>query len=97
MLGVGRLRPRRALPETISPPAEGETHDPFTEGQVYFHLHEFAEWANVNFGLHLAEPIRVFTNFPLTNAFFGDFDDDGVRTLKLASRMTGTTSAMTSM
>ena len=65
----------------LYPPAEGETHDPFTEGQVYFHLHEFAEWANVNFGLHLAEPIRVFTNFPLTNAFFGDFDDDGVRDL----------------
>ena len=62
-------------------PSEGDTHDPFTEGQVYFHLHEFAHWANTNFGLRLDDPIQVFTNFPLTNAFFGDFDGDGVRDL----------------
>lgn len=62
-------------------PDEGETHDPFTEGQVYVHLHEFADWANASFGLRLDEPIQVFTNFPLTNAFFGDFDGDGTRDL----------------
>ena len=62
-------------------PAEGETEDPFTEGQVYVHLHEIAAWANTNFGLHLQRPIQVFTNFPLTNAFFGDFDGDGTRDL----------------
>ena len=62
-------------------PAEGDTQDPFTEGQVYAHLHEFAHWANTNFGLRLDGPIQVFTNFPLTNAFFGDFDGDGVRDL----------------
>ena len=62
-------------------PDEGSTTDPFTEGQVYVHLHEFASWAHRRFGLYLGQPIQVFTNFPLTNAFFGDFDGDGQRDL----------------
>ena len=55
------------------PPNEGSVSDPFTEGQVYVYVDRIARWANSNFGLWLGEPIQVFTNFPLTNAFFGDF------------------------
>jgi len=62
-------------------PKEGMTSDPFTEGQVYVYVDRIARWAISNFGLWLGEPIQVFTNFPLTNAFFGDFDGDGDRDL----------------
>lgn len=62
-------------------PNEGELDDPFTEGQVYYHVDKISRWAATEFGLKLAQPIQLFTNFPLTNAFFGDFNDDGVRDL----------------
>jgi len=62
-------------------PQEGSTDDPFVEGQVYVHVDRIARWARLQFGLGLPEPIQVFTNFPLTNAFFGDFDGDGDRDL----------------
>ena len=87
-------QPRRALPG----------HSTLQKGRLTIryrgaglpHLHEFAEGANVNLA-SIAEPIRVFTNFLLTNAFFGDFDDDGVRDLSFGISDDGTTSAMTSM
>lgn len=62
-------------------PNEGELDDPFAEGQVYYHVDKISRWAATEFGLRLAQPIQLFTNFPLTNAFFGDFNDDGVRDL----------------
>jgi len=62
-------------------PAEGEANDPFTEAQVYFHVDKISRWAATEFGLRLGYPIQIFTNFPMTNAFFGDFDDDGTRDL----------------
>ena len=62
-------------------PQEGSLHDPFSEGQVYVFVDQIARWAETNFGLWLGEPIQVFTNFPMTNAFFGDFDGDGDRDL----------------
>jgi len=62
-------------------PREGSTEDPFVMPQVYHHVDRIARWADERYGLRLDEPIQVFTNFPLTNAFFGDFDGDGRRDL----------------
>jgi hypothetical protein len=62
-------------------PREGSTEDPFVQPQVYHHVDRIARWADERYGLRLDEPIQVFTNFPLTNAFFGDFDGDGRRDL----------------
>ncbi len=62
-------------------PAEGELDDPFVQPNAYHHVDAIARWADERYGLRLDAPIQVFTNFPLTNAFFGDFDDDGDRDL----------------
>jgi hypothetical protein len=62
-------------------PREGDTEDPFVQPMVYHHVDRIARWADERYGLRLDEPIQVFTNFPLTNAFFGDFNGDGRRDL----------------
>jgi hypothetical protein len=60
-------------------PNHGELYDPFAEVQAYFHADRIARWLNDRFGIYLGYSLQIFTNFPLTNAFFGDFDDDGDR------------------
>lgn len=62
-------------------PAEGDLDDPFVQPNAYHHVDAIARWADERYGLRLDAPIQVFTNFPLTNAFYGDFDDDGDRDL----------------
>jgi hypothetical protein len=62
-------------------PSEGDLDDPFVQPNAYHHVDTIARWADERYGLRLAYPIQIFTNFPLTNAFFGDFDDDGDRDL----------------
>jgi len=60
-------------------PAYGALDDPFSEVHTYFHTDRISRWADERWGIHLGGPIRVLTNFPLTNAFYGDFDGDGRR------------------
>ncbi|MEC9390256.1 MAG: hypothetical protein VX944_09290 [Myxococcota bacterium] len=62
-------------------PREGSLDDPFVQPNAYHHVDAIARWADQRYGLRLEEPIQIFTNFPLTNAFFGDFDGDGDRDL----------------
>jgi len=61
-------------------PEEGELDDPFAEVNAYFHADRFARWFGARFGARVA-PMQIFTGFPLTNAFYGDFDDNGSRDL----------------
>lgn len=60
-------------------PAYGDLNDPFAEVHAYHHTDRISEWADHRWGIKPLEPMRVLTNFPLTNAFYGDFDGDGVR------------------
>jgi len=60
-------------------PTYGALEDPFAEVHAYHHTDLISAWADERWGIRLAEPLRVLTNFPLTNAFYGDFDGDGVR------------------
>ncbi len=60
-------------------PNHGDLYDPFAEVQAYFHTDRIARWLSNRFGISLGYSLQIFTNFPLTNAFFGDFDDDGDR------------------
>ncbi len=62
-------------------PREGDLDDPFVQPNVYHHVDTIARWADERYGLRLDYPIQILTNFPLTNAFFGDFDGDGDRDL----------------
>jgi len=60
-------------------PMYGALEDPFAEVQAYHHTDRISSWADEMWGIRGEEPIRVLTNFPLTNAFYGDFDGDGKR------------------
>jgi hypothetical protein len=61
-------------------PDEGSLDDPFAEVNAYFHADRFARWLAVRFGIRV-DTMQIFTGFPLTNAFYGDFDDNGTRDL----------------
>jgi len=61
-------------------PAEGELDDPFAEVNAFYHAERFAQWFAARFGMRTAD-MQIFTGFPLTNAFYGDFDEDGARDL----------------
>src|SRR5690606_8484190 len=56
-------------------PASGD--DPFGEVQLYYHLDRVSAWVEDRYGFFHDEPIVGRLNFPMTNAFFGDFDGDG--------------------
>ncbi len=62
-------------------PRYGDTFDPFTEVHTYHHVDRIADWAAERYGIEDDRPIDVINNFPLTNAFYGDFDGDGHRDL----------------
>ena len=61
-------------------PDEGVLADPFAEVNAFHHSDRFAQWFALHFGLRTPQ-MQIFTGFPMTNAFFGDFDDDGKREL----------------
>ncbi len=61
-------------------PDEGLLDDPFAEVNAFYHADQFAEWFAFHFGLRTPQ-MQIFTGFPMTNAFFGDFDGDGKRDL----------------
>lgn len=52
--------------------------DPQAEVQVYHHIDRVASWLDASYGFRHAAPIRGYVNFEMANAFFGDFDGDGV-------------------
>jgi hypothetical protein len=62
-------------------PQYGALDDPFTEVHAYYHTDLVASWAFERYGIDVGGAIDVLTNFPLTNAFYGDFDGDGFRDL----------------
>jgi len=60
-------------------PDPGSTDDPFAEVHGYFHTDYIAAWLDARYGFRQAEaPITVIMNFPMANAFYGDFDGDGI-------------------
>jgi hypothetical protein len=58
-------------------PDPGSTADPFAEVQVYFHVDRMAAWLDERFGLQFGYALQSTVNFPMANAFYGDFDGDG--------------------
>lgn len=51
--------------------------DPFAEVMVYYHLDLVARYISDNHGVTVWAPMTAYVNFPLANAFYGDFDGDG--------------------
>ncbi len=52
--------------------------DPFAEVGTFAHVDLMSTWLERTWGFRIAwTPIDVYVNFPLANAFFGDFDGDG--------------------
>lgn len=59
-------------------PAPASYRDPFAEVHLYFHADAFSRWLDDRYGLTFTfAPIWANANFPLANAFYGDFDLDG--------------------
>ena len=61
-------------------PQEGALRDPFAEVNAFYHAERIGQWLNGRFGIQLP-PMQILTGFPLTNAFYGDFNEDGDRDL----------------
>ena len=70
-----------AAPDTggnyLFDPDPASFHDPFAEVQLYYHLDLVSRWFEDRFGFVHDRPMRGIVNFPMTNAFYGDFDGDG--------------------
>lgn len=62
-------------------PDPGSIDDPFAEVHAYFHVDRIAAWMEDRFDFFLGFPIHATVNFPMANAFYGDFDGDGQRDL----------------
>ena len=77
MAPVGKANPQG---DFFVHPDEGLLDDPFAEVNAFYHADQFAEWFAFHFGLRTPQ-MQIFTGFPMTNAFFGDFDGDGKRDL----------------
>ncbi len=80
-LGVCGLWSHQAQPDDAGDylfrPKEGASPDPFAEVQAFVHADRMLSWLDTRYDLRLPYgPIDVFVNFPLANAFFGDFDGD---------------------
>lgn len=58
-------------------PAPGSVDDPFAEVQVYVHVDRMAAWLDDRLGFQLGYVLPTNVNFPMANAFYGDFDGDG--------------------
>jgi len=59
-------------------PHPGQPDDPFAEVNLYHHVSEVSAFFDERYGLRAPDPITTIANFPMANAFFGDFDGDGV-------------------
>lgn len=60
-------------------PSPASYRDPFAEVTLYWHADRFVSWMDERYGLRFPfGPIWANANFPLANAFFGDFDLDGI-------------------
>ncbi len=55
--------------------------DPLAEVLVYFHTDRVSRWFFDRYGFALDRPIDTIVNFEMRNAFYGDFDGDGVADL----------------
>jgi hypothetical protein len=63
----------------LYPPDPSGLRDPFAEVNAYYHVDRMSSWLADCCGLSLPyAPIRANVNFEWANAFFGDFDGDGV-------------------
>jgi hypothetical protein len=73
---------RHAVPDSsgnfLFTPEPESYDDPFAEVQLYHHLDIVSRWARDTYGFSPASPTTAFTNFEMANAFYGDFDGDGV-------------------
>jgi hypothetical protein len=58
-------------------PDPGSVDDPFAEVHAYHHVDRIARWMDDRFDFDLGYPIQATVNFPMANAFYGDFDGDG--------------------
>ena len=60
-------------------PDPAQLRDPFAEVQAYWHVDRMIDWLGDCCDLALPiVPVSAFVNFPMANAFYGDFDGDGV-------------------
>jgi uncharacterized protein (TIGR03382 family) len=70
-----------ALPDAagdyLFEPDPGSTDDPFAEVHAYFHVDRMADWLAERFAFTLGRALVTHVNFPMANAFYGDFDGDG--------------------
>jgi len=74
---------KQAMPDAdghfLFVPRPASPRDPFAEVGAFAHVDLMSHWLDQRWGFRLAwAPIDVYVNFPLANAFFGDFDGDGV-------------------
>lgn len=75
---------RRAQPQDGDfhyEPNPGVPEDPFTEVNLYHHVSVVGSYFNRRFGLRRNQPFTTIANFEMQNAFFGDFDGDGIADL----------------
>ena len=75
---------RRAAPangDYLYEPVPGEPDDPFTEVNLYHHVSVVGRYFEQRFGLRRNLPFTTIANFEMQNAFFGDFDGDGIADL----------------
>ena len=59
-------------------PRPGFVRDPFAEVNLYYHVTRAALWWESHYTLRRAQPFTSISNFPMANAFYGDFDGDGL-------------------
>lgn len=84
LLGTRRCdaHTRHAQPDAAGdflyePDPAGEA-DPFAESHLYAQVDTVRRWYEGLIGLPWTAPIRVYGGFAMSNAFYGDFDADGV-------------------
>jgi hypothetical protein len=85
---------RTALPDDqgdyIYPPApESLLEDPMAEVGAYYHVDRVAQWITDTYGTSMPESMQVHVNFPMDNAFYGDFDGDGSSDISLGQAENG--------
>lgn len=78
---LGRYAVPDASGDYLFDPAPGERVDPFAEVHLYHHIDTVSRYADTTWGFTHPQPIRGIGNFELANAFWGDFDGDGVADL----------------
>ena len=67
-----------ATGDYLYPPDAGSFEDPFAEVNMYHHLDYIGRWFDERYSFAHPAPMEGLVNFETANAFFGDFDGDGV-------------------